>query len=120
MESLAVFYLIVALISIYFLFIRQFVLKRHKFQCLRCGNCCKLHVKLNKEDIEKMKKAGLKDFIEGNNWLKRINGNCKYLQMKNGVAGCSIDKVKPKICRTFPNCGFSVDTRCKFFDKKVW
>ena len=119
MDSLLIFYSIAALFCIYFIFIRQFVLKGRKFKCLRCGCCCRYHVKLNKEDIARLKKAGKTDFIENGNYLKRINGNCKYLQMKNGVAKCSIDKIKPKICRAWPIYPLSVDTRCRFYDKKI-
>jgi Fe-S-cluster containining protein len=95
--------------------LRNFFLKFRKFKCLRCGQCCRLRVSLSKEDIERLKKSGHKDFIENKNSLKRINGYCKFLEIKNGKARCSVYKSRPEVCRWWPVAKFLCDGRCKSY-----
>ena len=106
------------IIIIYFFIIRPIILKRRKFKCLRCGQCCRLRVKLSKEDIKRLEDSGVKDFIEGKNWLKRVNGYCKFLEIKNGKAKCMVYDARPKICRVWPVYKFSCDTRCRSYTGK--
>lgn len=103
---------------IYLFVIRPIILKRRKFKCLRCGQCCRLRVKLSKEDIKRLEAAGKKNFVEGKHWLKRINGYCQFLEIKNGMAKCTAYGARPKICRWWPVSKFSCDTRCRSYNGK--
>jgi len=111
--------LFLILFVIYIFFIRQFIFRFKKFKCLRCGQCCKLRVKLSKEDIARIKKAGKNDFVEEGSWLKRTNGYCQFLEIKKGKARCTIYNSRPEICRWWPVRKFSMDTRCKCFERKI-
>jgi Fe-S-cluster containining protein len=123
MEPGAVIWIITFFFCIYVLFLREYFLARRKFKCKRCGQCCKLLVDLNEDDIRKIKKAGHADFISDKKCLKRVNGYCMFLVFRDGVSCCSIEDIKPKICRNFPNkkgiFGKKYDTRCKNFHYKV-
>ncbi len=110
--------LFLLLLIFYVVFLRQFIWKFRKFKCLRCGRCCSLRVKLTNEDIKRLKKSGKKNFVEKGNWLKRINGYCMFLEIKNGKANCTVYDSRPKICRGWPLKRFTCDTRCKSYYKK--
>jgi len=109
--------IIITLIVLYLFYFREFILGRKEFKCLRCGNCCRLRINLTKQDIERIEKAGYKDFLGKNNKLKKINGHCKFLMLKDGITTCSIDNIKPEVCKRFPIgkgiFGKKVDMRCK-------
>lgn len=105
---------------IYILFLRQFILRRKKFICRRCGNCCKLRVRLSKEDIKRITKSGNKNFVEDGVWLKRVNGWCKFLEIKNGKARCTIYNYRPKICRWWPLKKYVCDVRCSIYKNKIF
>lgn len=114
--------LLVILIVFYVFFFRSFLFVKRKFKCQRCGRCCSLKVCLSKEDIERLEKAGEKGFIEGTNYLKMINGYCKFLTLKNGKASCSVYRSRPDICKNYPIhkgelLPNSFDLRCKSADK---
>jgi len=76
---------------------------KERFKCKQCGNCCRLRIiEMKKDDVERIKKAGFKDFFvkEGREyWFKRKNGRCVF-QKENGP--CSIYGVRADICRNFP------------------
>lgn len=112
------------LFYLYVLFIRPYVLARKKFKCLRCGLCCGLKVKLSKEEIKKIKKAGYSDFITKHGYIKRKNKYCQFLKFKGNITECSLEKIKPKICKKFPEIsglfGKQIDVRCKTCHKKLW
>ncbi|OGM03182.1 hypothetical protein A3K72_01320 [Candidatus Woesearchaeota archaeon RBG_13_36_6] len=73
----------------------------------RCGLCCSLVVKIFEEDIKRIENLGHKrDFfvenIENNKKaLKRINGYCRFLVIKEGIATCTIYDHRPKVCREY-------------------
>jgi Fe-S-cluster containining protein len=73
----------------------------------RCGLCCTLLVRLNPEDIGRIKNLGSKEegFVEytGRNEpiLRRINGYCSFLKLEKGIASCTIYGSRPKICREY-------------------
>ena len=119
MNILDLILIIIALFIIYIIFFRNYVLAKAKFKCKRCGNCCKLRVRLNDEDIKRIKKAGYKDFFDKRKSLKRINGYCMFLTFNNGVASCKINNIKPKICGWWPIhktiFGKEADPRCCTF-----
>ncbi len=106
---------ILTFLVVYAFILRPFILKRRKFKCLRCGQCCRLRVLLSKEDIKRLEKAGKKSFIEDKVWLKRKNGYCIFLEIKDGKAKCGVYKSRPKICQNWPIRKFAVDVRCKSF-----
>ncbi|VVB78136.1 Putative zinc- or iron-chelating domain protein [uncultured archaeon] len=124
-KSAIIINVIITLIVYYVFYFREFILARKEFKCARCGKCCSLRVKVNKEDIERIKKAGYEDFLDKKNKnLKRINGRCRFLTLKNGVTGCEIQDIKPKICKTFPISkglfGKKIDIRCKNCSGKLF
>jgi Fe-S-cluster containining protein len=102
---------------IYLFVIKEYLYQRKPFKCLRCGDCCKLKVKINKDDEKRLKKNGYNNFLDEKRFLKKINGNCIFIGMKNGFAFCQIDKIKPEICRNFPEkkglFGKKRDHRCR-------
>ena len=73
----------------------------------RCGLCCCLTVKLESEDIKRIKALGFKQdfFVEtvakSQKALKRINGYCRFVQIEDGIATCKIYEHRPKVCREF-------------------
>lgn len=115
--------MILLLAVLYLLLIRGYFLSRRKFRCLRCGNCCKLRVKLNKREIDLIEKNGHRDFMN-KGCIKRINGYCNFLTLKNGITSCQIENIKPEICKDFPlKKGFfgrKVDGRCKVYENKLF
>ena len=123
LATLVIAFLFIVLLAVVFYqdFLKNFIYSRKKFKCLRCGNCCKLKVKLYPEDITKIKKAGYKNFQEGK-YLKRINDYCMFLKIDNGKAVCKINDIKPRICEKYPKFSLfnipRVDTRCFFYHKK--
>ncbi len=101
----------------YHTYLREiYIAKKKTFRCKRCGHCCRLKVKLNRYDIEKLKENGLKKYIS-NGYLKQINGYCPFLTLKKGLAGCNIYNNRPDICRKFPEKRIfglkAYDIRCK-------
>jgi Fe-S-cluster containining protein len=78
-------------------------MKNHK--CKRCGKCCH-SPRLFSKDIERINKAGIKDFIYTdnfkNNYIKDKYGWCMFLN-KGKTAECKIYKARPKICRQYPS-----------------
>jgi len=82
-----------------------------EFKCIECGNCCKMpgYVFLNEKDIEEIANFfGLSKKEFENKYIKIYAGRkrtkddygepCIFL--KNNK--CTIYKVRPKQCRTFP------------------
>ncbi len=72
----------------------------------RCGLCCSLVVRLNKDDIERIKKLGFskKYFVEDHRddkILKKVNGYCQFVLIKEGIATCTIYDKRPKVCRDY-------------------
>jgi len=117
-RSAIVINVLITLVVYYIFYFREFILARKELKCLRCGNCCRLRVRLSEEDIEKITKAGYKDFLDKNGKnLKRINGYCNFLELNNGMTSCKIEKLKPEICKKFPiGKGFfgkKIDIRCR-------
>ncbi|OIO63656.1 hypothetical protein COV22_04175 [Candidatus Woesearchaeota archaeon CG10_big_fil_rev_8_21_14_0_10_47_5] len=78
------------------------------FRCRRCGLCCSMAVKLEKPDIEMLKKTGLslEDFSQdddkGRLIMRRVNNYCYFLRIEHGVAGCAIYEHRPRRCREYP------------------
>jgi Fe-S-cluster containining protein len=73
----------------------------------RCGLCCTLLVRLSREDIEELKKLGFDQayFVDkdtkGAAVLRRTNGYCRFLEIKEGIASCAIYGSRPKVCREY-------------------
>ena len=115
--------LIIILIVFYIFFLRSFLFAKERFKCKRCGKCCKLIVDLSKQDIERLKKSDIKDFLnKDGKTLKKINGYCKFQTLKAGKSSCSIYNSRPEICRAFPiKIGKILpraqDLRCKTSDR---
>jgi Fe-S-cluster containining protein len=85
-----------------------------KFECRRCGNCCRVpgYVHLTQSEIDacaEYLKMGAGEFIEkytrltkyrtGLSLLERQDGSCIFLS-EGGE--CLIEPVKPLQCRQFP------------------
>ena len=96
------------------------LIKNQEFNCTDCTACCKFRVSLSKEDIARIKTK--KEYVEeekGKKYIKRVNGYCIFMNIKEGKSSCSIYEMRPKICREFPKikcCGFDTyDPRCEAF-----
>lgn len=112
------------IIFLYFiLLIRPYLLARKKFTCLRCGECCQLRVKLSEEEIERIKKEGYSDFVDRHGYIKLKEKSCQFLNFKNGKTLCSIEHIKPSVCKKFPArkglFGIKRDIRCKTCIRKM-
>jgi len=64
-------------------------------------------VKLGRKDIERIRQAGFIDdyFVDEKNMmpcLKRINGYCIFLDIKEGKAHCRIYPFRPRRCAGYP------------------
>src|SRR4030042_4353594 len=117
MNFIGIVDIILILAAIYLFFVREYLYARKQFRCLRCGDCCRLRVRISPEDEDKLKKAGHLGFLDKKRFLNRTNGHCILLGVKNGIAECGIEKVKPEICRNFPEkkglFGKRRDYRCR-------
>jgi Fe-S-cluster containining protein len=84
----------------------------------RCGLCCTLLVRLARPDIERIKKLGHKEsyFVARDSKdaaiLNRPNGYCRFLEIKDGIATCTIYGSRPKVCRDY-SCISPGETECK-------
>jgi Fe-S-cluster containining protein len=127
-QATNIFYLIIIAFLFYLNFgwhIRVLLLSNRQFGCLRCGHCCRLVVRLSDKDIERLEKAGKKDFIKlkgKTKTLRQENGYCPFLSINSGKARCTVYEHRPDICMTFPAQKImgirGNDPRCSSFDKK--
>ena len=95
------------------------------FHCIRCGNSCKLKVKINSDDFKRIRKAPFvktnqmrdADFAEpdffdpdtGKHSLRMVDGGCVFLGCEeNGLYFCKIYEHRPEICRQYPFIGGKV------------
>ncbi|MBR9707735.1 MAG: YkgJ family cysteine cluster protein [Candidatus Diapherotrites archaeon] len=112
----------------YFVIFRSFSLNlTQKFDCTRCGACCKAKVILSKADIKRLESSGMKksEFLGRTlGFIPRLqvkDGQCKFLTKdSSGQYACSIYEFRPSICRTFPKL-FDlpiVDISCGFYRGK--
>lgn len=109
MSPFLIFLYVVLILMLWLLILKKdlvaLALGRQPFTCKRCAKCCLLVVRLTKEDIARMQKAGCRDFVQmrkGVSYLKQINGVCPYLSLSQGESSCSIYDARPEICRDFP------------------
>jgi len=84
-----------------------------KYDCLRCGECCKLRGLVRVSGLEIDRIAGFlsmdpRAFIEKFTRLSRSREGLEIEEKENGEcvfldgAQCAIHTVKPRQCRTFP------------------
>ncbi|MCS4541044.1 MAG: YkgJ family cysteine cluster protein [Euryarchaeota archaeon] len=88
------------------------------FECTHCGRCCKLAVRLTKEDIHRIEMLGYKrkNFVDGfvHPRMKRLNNACFFLEkMQDGIFYCKIYSARPITCKRYP---FRLVTRGKNFE----
>jgi Fe-S-cluster containining protein len=92
------------------------------FKCDRtCADCCKyLTVKLDKKDINKIKKAGYDQdfFLKFDNFiespvLKLTDKGCIFLIKKDSYYYCKIYDIRPKVCRDYPFINSNIVESCK-------
>lgn len=106
MEAIILAYLLILtyLISaLYFTIIKSLINRYKKFKCVNCTKCCKLKVDLTNEDIKRINtKINYIDNSSGKKIIKRINGYCIFLNIKEGKSKCAIYNMRPEICRNFP------------------
>ena len=96
---------------------------KREFKCTNCTGCCKLRVFLSEKDIKRIKtKCDYIRKIGKMKLIKRVNGYCIFLNIKEGKSKCSIYKMRPDICRKFPERKIfgckSYDPRCPAFNVK--
>ncbi len=87
-----------------------------RFTCTQCGNCCSGppgYVWVTREEIRRISEfLGHQDGWLPADLLRRVgfkyslteksNGDCAFLQSKDGKRVCSIYSVRPLQCRTWP------------------
>ncbi len=120
-----VIFVLVIFLIIYLLFIREYVIAKRKFKCLRCGECCRLKVYPSKAEIKKIKAKGYSDFIDEKGAIKFDEyGNCVFLGERKGLTCCKIQDAKPSTCINFPfintRFGKKIDNRCKTCVRRLW
>jgi Fe-S-cluster containining protein len=123
--SLVLAYVFVILVFFYLFFRRyilDFIIRKQKFSCLRCGSCCRLRVRLTPNEIRHLKAVTKEDFLEytkGVPYIRRINNYCLFLSLDKGKSRCTIYNDRPNICRDYPKgeiLGISTfDHRCRSF-----
>ncbi len=76
------------------------------FNCKRCGYCCTLVPRLGFFEMIKIWLKGNRNFIEkdgaGRRCIKLVDGDCYFLERKDGKTSCRIYDVRPQTCRDFP------------------
>jgi len=82
--------------------------------CNGCGSCCKnfAYVRLSKDDVKRLEAfTGLNAKTFSNNsgetGEKRFmkfceNGDCIFLDRKNGIYSCSVYEARSATCRNYP------------------
>ena len=96
---------------------------RENFRCIRCGNSCRLIVKVSASDLKRISQAPhvkrtkfkMADYAEpdafdpatGNHALRHVNGGCVFLGQDGTEATCKIYEDRPEICRLYPFIGDS-------------
>ena len=82
-----------------------------KFECQRCGDCCRGEPGIVKVDINDIKKISsclkIKQESFAKYYLRIVNGSLSLRELRNGDCfmydnGCKIYEVRPLQCRTFP------------------
>jgi len=84
-------------------------------QCACCGNCCELfggHLNASRPDLERWRRLGREDLLNRVNrlgwiWVDPQTGQrekrCPFLRrLSSDQAVCSIQEIKPDICRAYP------------------
>lgn len=74
--------------------------------CKRCGYCCTLIPKLSFLEKIRLMLNGYFNFTEkdskGRRCIKLVNGDCYFLVRGELKTFCKIYKLRPKVCRDFP------------------
>ncbi len=88
------------------------------FSCTKCGECCRPIVKVSKEEVSRIKEAGVKDFIVYDEKiesyvLKQVNNRCMFLKKEGEEYVCSIYDYRPSVCRQYPFIGRSTVEDCR-------
>jgi Fe-S-cluster containining protein len=89
------------------------IILKEDFECDRhCGQCCKKFIiRVNREEVEKIRKLGYKDedFLDRDlsythKFILKLDDNgCVFLKKhKDGRYSCVIYEDRPKICRQYP------------------
>lgn len=92
-------------------------------RCACCGRCCELfggHLNAYDADIRRWKREGREDLVQMVNrfgWIwvdpetKEPLPRCPFIERsETGVTLCSINEVKPDMCRDFPR--IEIGQRC--------
>lgn len=78
-----------------------------KFNCKRCGYCCTLIPKISILEMLRIWLKGFSNFStkdgSGRRCIKIINGDCYFLKRDGKTTTCKIYKIRPKVCKDFPN-----------------
>jgi Fe-S-cluster containining protein len=84
------------------------MINKENFKCVRCADCCKFTVILDKQDLKKIK-TNLKDYEKYINLetdpprIKLKNDKCIFLDNNNTTkSSCKIYAFRPKICKRYP------------------
>ena len=89
-------------------------LEKEKFECEKCGECCKPLVLLTQEDIDRIKNSGFKEkkFLQDDplddsetkgKVLRQKDEYCMFCdRKKDGTYHCLIHSLRPETCRKYP------------------
>ena len=125
---------------------KQWKILYDKFECLRCGRCCKrtkwtTHIdsRLVWEDIERWRKEGRDDILKYVYVFEGLGGDffdkktfkrflkCPFLKKEGKIYSCTIHETKPRACKLFPfyfdnqgiceNCGATLKEEDVYCEK---
>ena len=84
--------------------------------CKKCSKCCQNFpcIELSKEDIKRLEECVGLSFEEFTNPKDKVftedyflqfqkNGDCIFLEAKDGGHSCKVYSVRPKVCKSYPS-----------------
>ena len=74
------------------------------FECKQCGYCCTLRLRPNYFDLHRLIRSGFsrKKFLDEEGYVKLVEGDCYFLERKDGKASCKVYDIRPETCRRYP------------------
>ncbi len=98
-----------------------------KFECQRCGNCCRGEpgvVWITKRETKNISLSmGVSTDLFTRNYVRLINGRISLLEHGNGDCvmydnGCKIYGTRPRQCRTFPYWSSNLKNKIEWKEQK--
>ncbi len=98
-----------------------------KFECQRCGNCCRGEpgvVWITKRETKNISLSmGVSTDLFTRNYVRLINGRISLLEHGNGDCamydnGCKIYETRPRQCKTFPFWNSNLKNKTEWHEQK--